>query len=119
MLARQKDHADAVLAWRRQDDALRREFFAIESIRNLDQDAGAIAAQGIGPHGAAMVEVLQDQQRLLDECVTRLALDVRDESHAAGVVLPAGVVQTELSGRIDCTVQLLAFMIRSANSSDV
>ena len=47
MLLRQKHHADAVLAIRRQFDALFGHFLAIELIRNLDQDTGTIALQRI------------------------------------------------------------------------
>ena len=68
-------------------DALRRHLVAIELVGNLDQDAGAVAHQLVGADGAAMVEVLEDLQALLDDRVALLALDVRHEADAAGVVL--------------------------------
>ena len=40
--------------------------------------------------GAAVIQVLQDQQRLLHQPVAGPSLDVRDESDAARVVLLAG-----------------------------
>jgi hypothetical protein len=49
---------------------------------------------GSAAHRAAVVEVLQDRQPLLDDRVALAALDVRHEAHAAGVVFVAGVVQT-------------------------
>jgi hypothetical protein len=55
--------------------ALLGHFFAVQRVRNLDQDTGAVAHQRVGTHGAAVVDVLQDLQR----CVTmswRFTLDV-------------------------------------------
>ena len=90
---------DAVFAQRRQLDALLAHFLAEEPVRNLDQDAGAVAGQRVGADGAAMGEVLQDQQPLLDDGVALRALDVRDEADATGVVFPVGVVQALLAGQ--------------------
>jgi hypothetical protein len=80
-------------AWR-QFDALLGHFLAIELVRNLDQDAGTVALQRVGTNSAAVIQVLQDQQTLLDDVVTFLALEMGDKAHAAGVVLVGGVVQT-------------------------
>jgi len=62
-------------------------------VGDLDQDARAVAHQGIGTHGTAVVQVLQDLQTLLNDGVRLLALDVGHEAHAAGVVLIGWVVQ--------------------------
>ena len=61
-------------------------------IRDLDQNAGAVACQRIGADRAAMGEVAQDLQALLDDGVALRALDVRDEADAAGVVLVGRIV---------------------------
>ncbi len=98
--ARQEHHADAVLARRRQLDVLARHFFAQEGVRHLDQDAGAVARQRIGADGAAVRQVLQYLQPLLDDGVGFFALDVRDEADAAGVVLVGGIVKTLGKGRL-------------------
>ena len=95
MLARQEDHAHAVLARRRQRDALGRQFLAIERIRQLNQDAGAVTTQRVGPHRAAVIEVVQDQQRLLHQRMAALALDVRHEPDPAGIVLIRRRIQTQ------------------------
>ena len=68
-------------------DALRRHLGAVELVGDLDQDAGAVAHQRVGADRAAVVEVLEDLQALLDDRVRLLALDVGDEADAAGVVL--------------------------------
>ena len=94
MFFRQEDHADAVFARRRQVDALLGHFFAEELVGNLQQDARAITHQRVSADGAAMVEVVQDAQALLDDLVALLALDMGDEADAASVVFIGRVVQT-------------------------
>ena len=72
MFLRQEDHAHAVFARRWQLDALRRHLGAVELVRDLDQDAGAVAHQLVGADRAAVVEVGQDAQALLDDAVRAL-----------------------------------------------
>src|SRR3954471_5141716 len=91
-VARQEHHADAVLPRRRKLDALLRHFLAIETIRNLDQEAGAIRKLRIPPHRAAVREVAQHREALLDDGVRLPALDVGDEADTTGVMLVIGVV---------------------------
>jgi hypothetical protein len=64
-----------------------RHLGAVELVGDLDQDAGAVAHQLVGADRAAVVQVLQDLQPLLDDGVRLDALDVGDEADAAGVVL--------------------------------
>ncbi|MET3246990.1 hypothetical protein ABIE53_003735 [Burkholderia sp. OAS925] len=90
---RQEHHADAVFAERRQGHALPCHFLAIETVRNLDQNARAVAHERIGADSAAVVEILQNLQALLDDLVTFLALDMSDEADAAGVMFVLRVVQ--------------------------
>ena len=52
---------------------------AVEVVGDLDQDAGAVAHQLVGADRAAVVEVLEDLQSLLDDSVGLLALDVSDD----------------------------------------
>ena len=100
MLLRQEHHADAVLARRRQRDALRGHLGAVELVGDLDQDAGAVAHQRIGPDRAAVVQVLEDLQALLDDRVRLAAGDVRDEADAAGIVLLARSVESAGAGEV-------------------
>jgi hypothetical protein len=92
--ARQEHHAHAVMAGGRQGDALFRHFLTQELVGNLDQDAGAVAEQGIVAGGATMFEVFQDFQALLDDGVALLVLDMGNKADAAGVTLVFGVVET-------------------------
>ena len=61
---------------------------AEQLVRDLDQDPGAVAGQRIGAGRPAMGQVPQDLEPLLDDRMALLALDVRDEADAAGVVSP-------------------------------
>jgi len=50
--------------------------------------------QGIGPHCTAVIEILQDLQPLGDDVVALDALQMGDETDAAGVVFELGTVET-------------------------
>ena len=90
---RQENDAAAVLARDRQLDARLPAHLFVEGVRHLDQDAGAVARVDLGAAGAAVVQVLEHLDRLLDDPVRLLALDVDHESLATGVVLVARVVE--------------------------
>ena len=62
-------------------------------MRDLDEDAAAVAELGIGADGAAMVEIVQDLQALLDDGVGLAVLHVGDEADAAGILLHRRVVE--------------------------
>ena len=71
-IARHEQVADAVLAFLGQPDAELGAFGGEELMRDLDQDAAAVAHLGVGAHRAAMVEVVQDRR----PCST-MACDLR------------------------------------------
>lgn len=74
-----------------------------ERIRDLNEDARAIAGLGIGGRGPAVLEVLEDRERLDDHVVARAALHPRDEAHAARVVLHRRAIEAM---RLGLTAQL-------------
>ena len=90
----QEDHADAVLAGRRQGHALAGHLGSIEGVGDLDEDAGAVAKELVGAGGAPVIEVEQDLQTLLDDRVASGALDMGNETDAARVVLVGRIVET-------------------------
>jgi hypothetical protein len=98
-IARQEDHSDAVLTRRRQVNLLLRQFVAEKPVRNLDQAACAIRQLRVPTHRAAVRQVLQHGQSLLDDRVRFPALDVSDEADTAGVAFVSGVVQALGGGR--------------------
>jgi hypothetical protein len=84
---------DSVAAGLRQLDLELGAFRGKEVVRDLDQDAGAVTRQRIGTHGAAVLQVLEDVEGVLDNRVRLAAFQVGDETDAARVVLAARVEQ--------------------------
>ena len=94
---RQEDHADAVFAGRRQLDTLLGHFGAVEFVRNLDQQTGAVAHQRIGTHRAAVIDVFEDLQTLSHDAVRLVALDMGNKADTPGIVFGIGI-QTGFNG---------------------
>ena len=57
-----------------------------EFVWNLDQDAGAVAAVGVGPFGTAVTEVFQDGQGIVDDAVGLLPFYIGNDTDATGIV---------------------------------
>ncbi len=93
-------HAHAVLTGQRKAHAQLRHLLPVELVRDLDQDACAIALQRVGTDRTAVIQVLQDLEALQHDVVGFPALDVGDETHAAGIMFIGGVVKTLLLGQI-------------------
>jgi hypothetical protein len=95
---RHEQRADGVVARLRQRKADLGSLAREEGVRDLHQDAGAVACARIGADRAAVFEVAQDVQRVGDDLMRLLALDVGDEADAAGILFQRGIVET-LGGR--------------------
>ncbi len=93
-----EEHGDAVLARRRQLEAVLGACLAEEGVGDLNENPGTVTGVVLAPYRAAVVEVFQDGYRLLDDLVGFLSLDVGDEADAAGVVLELGIVHPLLLG---------------------
>ena len=93
MFLGQKYHADPVLARSRQADSLDRHLFPVQRVGQLDQNTGAVAHEFVGSDRAAMVQILQDLQRILDDVVGLEALDIGDKAHPTGIMLIGLCVQ--------------------------
>jgi len=89
----QKGHADAVLAFGGQAEAEARALADEELVRDLDEDAGAVAGFGIAAAGSTVGEVDEDLDAFGNDVMGFVAFDAGDEADAAGVVLVAGVVE--------------------------
>ncbi len=70
-------------------------------MRPLHQDARAVARVHFAAARAAVVEIRQNRQPLLDDFVGLPAFDVDDKSYATGVVLELRVVETLFGWRSD------------------
>ena len=97
-IGRQEAHADAVLAGARKRYARLARHQAQRRMRYLDQHAGAVAGVGIAAEGAAVVQVRQHLQGVVEHLPGTAAVHVDDEPDAAGVVFAGGIVQA-LTGR--------------------
>ena len=69
-----------------------------EAVRHLHQDAGAVAGVLLAAAGAAVLEVQQDLEPVLDDARGLSPLEIDDEADAAGVVLVAWVVEALRGG---------------------
>ncbi len=97
-VARHEQGADRVFAGRRQAEAVLLGRRGEERVRDLDQDAGAVAGARIGADGAAMLEIAEDRKRVLDDLVGFAALDVGDESDPARALAQRRIIEP-LHGR--------------------
>ena len=84
---RQKDHPHAIFAGSRQVDSQGSAFALKKRVRNLDQDARAVAGLWIAATGAAMREINQDLDALQDDVVRFATFDAGDKANAAAIVL--------------------------------
>src|SRR5208282_5215094 len=89
----QEAHGHAVRAGLRQIHSQLGALVAEEGMRNLNEDAGAVASLRVAAGCATMGEVDEDLEALADNLVTLLALDVRDQPHAAGIVFIARMIE--------------------------
>ena len=63
-----------------------------KGVRNLQQHAGAVAGILLATAGPAVIQILENGQRLLDDLAGFFALDIDDEADAAGIVFESGII---------------------------
>ncbi len=93
-IAGEEEHADAVFAIGGQVDAEPDTFVEKEFMRDLDHDAGAVAGVVFTAAGAAVFHVLQDRQRVGDDLVGFVALDIGNETDATSITFKLRGVET-------------------------
>jgi hypothetical protein len=93
---RQKGHADAVLAFVRQPYAGGRAFCGEQFVRNVKDQARAVAGFGVATAGAAVFQALERFDPTRDDIVRSGAVDLGDKADAARVVLGLGVVHRDV-----------------------
>ena len=71
---------------------------AQEAVRDLREDPGSVADERVGARGAAVLEVGQRQQRLVDDVVPGGSAHRGDHRDAAGVVLRLTAVEAGVGG---------------------
>ena len=65
------------------------------AMRDLREDAGAVAARGIAPRRAAMREPAEDLEAQFDRALPRAVLQIGDEPETTRVVFLRRVIEAE------------------------
>ena len=116
LVARHEDVADGIAAGRRQREAELAALVLEEVVRDLNEHAGAVAGQRVGAHGAAVLEVGEDLERVGDDLMRLAALEVGDEADATRIVLVRRVIKTLRLRRLEA-FERLGFAHRLGSSS--
>ncbi len=69
-------------------------------MRDLDQDARAVARGRVGADSAAVLEVFENGNGVVDELVGRTRFQIDDEADAARIVLALSVKQASVFRRV-------------------
>ncbi len=93
LVLRREEEAHAVVVGLGKADTLVRAGVGEEVVRNLDQDAGAVARVHLAAAGAAVLKVLQGRDAVFDHLVRSPPLEVHQKADAAAVVLVSWVVE--------------------------
>src|SRR5258708_22124639 len=96
---REKNDARAILSFRRNIYAAGGPNFLEKGMGRLHQDARAVAGVGFATAGAAVVQVQENGDGLSDDFVGFPALDVDNETHAAGLVFELRIVKPLFGGQ--------------------
>jgi len=86
-------------------------------MRHLHQYARAVTGVFLAAASAAVIEILQDRQGLLDDFVRFYAFDVDDEPDAASIMLETRIIQTLLWGQTGFTHASTLLLVRVFSSS--
>ncbi len=102
---REEQHGDAVVALGRQDVPLALRLPAEQAVRDLEQHAGAVARVLLQALAAAVLQVHEHRERVVQHRVRALAAKARQRADAACVVLvlrsvqPLGLVSLPVAAR--------------------
>src|SRR6266851_7060088 len=94
LLYRQESHAHGIFAGLGQAEAECLALARKELVRNLDEQPRPVPSLGIAPAGAAVGQVDQDLNSLLNNLMALLSANTGDKPHAAGVVLVHRIIKT-------------------------
>ena len=87
-----KDHAHAVFACRRQGKAQYLAFPDKKVMGNLHQNTGPVAALLVRAFCAAVIQVLQNLQGIVDNAVGFFPFNIHNKPDTAGVMLKRRVI---------------------------
>ena len=108
----QKDHAHPILPRFGQAESQSIAGVLEKGVRDLEQDTGAVAGILLAATCAAVVQILQNRQCLLDDPMGLFALDINNEADATSIVLEFGVIKSLFgreTGLCHASILLLVF----------
>ena len=88
----EEEHGHAVIALVGQQAAALLRFLAEETVRDLQQDAGAIACVALEANAAAVLQVHEHGKRIVHHLVGTHAFDVGERADAACIVLERAAI---------------------------
>ena len=94
----QEEHGHAVVALVGKDLALLLRLLAEEAVRHLEEHARAVAGVALEALAAAVLQVHEHRERVVERLVAAPSVQVRDRPDAAGVVFVALPIETALHG---------------------
>ena len=96
VVLREEQHGHAIVALCRQNLAALLSLFAEKVMRNLKQDAGAVAGVLLESRAAAVLQVDQNGQCIVQNLVMALAVDIGKRADATRIVIEFGAIKALL-----------------------
>ncbi len=96
LVGRKEHHPNAVLTFFRKINTDACTGFFKKQVRDLNEDTSPVTRVGFTAAGSTVPEVIKNSERLLNDFVGFLALDVGHKTDAAGIVFKLRVVQALL-----------------------
>ena len=93
LVLRHEAHGHTIFARLRKLFALILRPLAQQRVRNLQENSGAITQQRVGSNCTAVINILQNLQRLRNDFVRSFTLNMRDKTDTAGVMFVFRVIQ--------------------------
>ena len=96
VVLREEQHGHAIVALCRQNLAALLSLFAEKMMRNLEQDSGAVAGVLLESGAAAVLQVDQNGQRIVQNLVMTLTVDIGKRADATCIVVEFGAIKALL-----------------------
>ena len=96
VVLREEQHCHAIVALCRQNLAALLSLFTEKVMRNLEQDAGAVAGVLLESRAAAVLQVDQNGQRIVQNLVMALTVDIGKRADATCIVVEFGAIKALL-----------------------
>lgn len=92
----EEEHGHAIIAFVRQQAAALLCFLTEETVRDLQQDAGAISRVALQANAATMLQVYEYRKRIVHHLMGTHAFDVGERANAACIVFERAAIHAGL-----------------------